>query len=168
MAFFCSEILHASNKPVQTVDTIIRSGKITDVNSAFAIIKMNNPAYVGSQEILSSFFNELYPSRKTKVLQNKQTNEVIGFLSYCVHDCKVAEIVAMHIVPQSQSLGYGKKFLQKRLDNFSQKEGVDSVILAVEKNNIRAKRFYEKCGFVTIPSQHPHFYDMKISLSEKL
>ncbi len=57
------------------------------------------------------------------------------------------EIISLYLLPAYMGKGYGKLLLQSAILG-SQELGYDTVFLWVLKENLRARQFYERSGFV--------------------
>ena len=80
-----------------------------------------------------------------------ENNRIIGTASFCksrweqYKDC--GEIVSIYFLPEYIGKGYGQYLLNACVDEL-RKLGFHSIILWVLEENERARRFYEKNGFV--------------------
>ena len=77
----------------------------------------------------------------------KDNGRVIGFVGY--GDCgnetpNTGEIFALYVLPEYYGTGVGKQLMDAGLE---QLKGYPQICLWVLKENKRAIRFYEKCGF---------------------
>ncbi|KAA3384440.1 GNAT family N-acetyltransferase [Akkermansia muciniphila] len=57
------------------------------------------------------------------------------------------EIISLYLLPESMGKGYGKKLLSAAIDALSSLGNRDLFLWVLEENQ-RARRFYEKAGFV--------------------
>ncbi len=77
----------------------------------------------------------------------KDGNQVVGFLGYGgYHDDELpnaGEIFALYVLEEYYGTGVGKALMDKGLSVLAQSQ----IALWVLKDNKRAIRFYEKCGF---------------------
>ena len=77
--------------------------------------------------------------------------KLIGTASVCPsrwenhRDC--GEIVSIYFLPEHMGKGYGRALLERCIGEL-EKQGFDRIILWVLEENSRARRFYEKNGFV--------------------
>lgn len=62
------------------------------------------------------------------------------------------EIVAIYLLPEIWGNGQGSALLQYSLAKLKEK-GIRHICLWVLKDNVRARKFYEKCGFQTSGSE---------------
>lgn len=76
---------------------------------------------------------------------------VIGTASFCKSRWEqfsdYGEIVSIYFLPDFMGKGYGKHLLQKCVTELSS-FGYDKLLLWVLQDNMRARKFYEKNGFV--------------------
>lgn len=80
-----------------------------------------------------------------------EQGEMIGTSSYCASRsadfAEYGEIVSIYLRPQYMGKGYGKKLMDAVIAQLV-KLGYSAVFLWVLEENQRARRFYEKAGFV--------------------
>nr|WP_325294140.1 GNAT family N-acetyltransferase [uncultured Oscillibacter sp.] len=57
------------------------------------------------------------------------------------------EVVSLYLLPESMGRGYGKVLLEAAVNHLAG-QGFRDVLLWVLEENLRARRFYEKAGFV--------------------
>lgn len=115
---------------------------------------------VVSKEIIDKY-NARWPMIWNKMLAKNINSHyvitlddvIIGFLTISVardDDLKESfyEIVGLYLIPENIGAGYGKRtmdWIKKEIKN----RGYDKISLWVLEENNRARRFYEKAGFVT-------------------
>ncbi|MDI6690756.1 MAG: GNAT family N-acetyltransferase [Candidatus Bathyarchaeota archaeon] len=80
------------------------------------------------------------------VLEN---NDIMGFAQTMQHDANTVELDRIIIFPPCERKGIGTKLLQHTLLDQKQK-GVENIIVNAGKEEIHARRFYEKNGFKQI------------------
>ena len=75
---------------------------------------------------------------------------IIGTLGFCKSRWEAydgyGEIVSIYLLPQYMGKGYGSALLECALDGLG-RLGFRQVLLWVLEDNMRARAFYEKCGF---------------------
>ena len=74
-----------------------------------------------------------------------------------------AEIVALHSIPESWGCGVGKAIMDKAINDIFD-NGLKTVYLWVFEQNKRARRFYEKYGFVADGASHISIYDKAVEV----
>ena len=74
-----------------------------------------------------------------------------------------AEIVALHSVPESWGHGVGRAIMDKAINDVYN-DGFKIVYLWVFEENKRARRFYEKYGFVADGKSHISIYENAIEV----
>ncbi|MGN0690320.1 MAG: GNAT family N-acetyltransferase [Oscillospiraceae bacterium] len=80
-----------------------------------------------------------------------ENNRIIGTASFCksrweqCSDC--GEIVSIYFLPEYMGKGYGQHLLGVCIEEL-RKSGYEKIILWVLEENQRARKFYEKNGFV--------------------
>lgn len=88
-----------------------------------------------------NMFRNIFEEGSMKILVgNKQ-----GILVWMKNSDEVAEIAAIHSLPESWGTGLGHELLIEGLKQMKE-VGVKSVYLWAFKENVRARRFYEKHG----------------------
>lgn len=74
---------------------------------------------------------------------------LIGTSSYCRSRWNEfegwGEIISIYLLPQYMGKGYGRHLLNAVVDGLK-KQGYGDIFLWVLEENMRARRFYEKCG----------------------
>jgi len=78
-----------------------------------------------------------------------ENNEILGFAQTIQRDANTAELDRIMIFPQHARKGIGTQLLQQVLKDQKQK-GNSTIIVNTEKEENRARRFYEKNGFKQI------------------
>ena len=80
-----------------------------------------------------------------------EDGKYVGTSSFCesrFSDYKnYGEIISIYLLPQYIGKGYGKKLFSRVMDELY-KQGYDKIFLWVFKDNIIAKKFYKKYGFL--------------------
>lgn len=80
-----------------------------------------------------------------------ENNNIIGTSSYCKSRFSdfdsFGEIVSIYLLPQHMGKGYGKQLLAASVNELV-KLGYRNIFLWVLEENYRARKFYEKAGFV--------------------
>ena len=85
-------------------------------------------------------------------------NKACGELFWRPIDTRTAEIVALHTLKKVWGKGVGRALMDKALNDMVE-DGFLGAKLWVFKDNIRARRFYEKCGFVLTGHERASLYD---------
>lgn len=107
------------------------------------------------QDYLDSIPNGRWASSITRkgmhsfvLLENGQ---IIGTASICKSRWKqyngYGEIVSIYFLPEFIGKGFGSHLLKKCIEELN-KHGFNKILLWVLEDNIRARQFYEKSGFV--------------------
>lgn len=87
-----------------------------------------------------------------------------GELFWCAGEEKdSAEILALHSIKESWGTGLGKALIKKTLDDIKI-SGKNTVYLWAFKENKRARRFYEKCGFICNGEERASDFDGAIEV----
>lgn len=82
-----------------------------------------------------------------------------------MHD--YAELICIHSLQDKWRKGFGTQMMNRIMDDMKA-AGYDKVMLWVFTNNIRARKFYESCGFVTYGKVKPCFETEEICYERKL
>ena len=83
------------------------------------------------------------------ILVAKDADRVIGFVGYGCReneDPKTGEIFALYVLSDFYGKGVAQKLMKEALEKL---KSYPHICLRVLKENKRAIRFYQKCGFVT-------------------
>jgi len=75
-----------------------------------------------------------------------ENNDIIGFAQTIQQDANTAELDRIIIFPPHERRGIGTQLLQHALSDMEQRE-INNVIVNTGKEEIHARRFYEKNGF---------------------
>ena len=90
-------------------------------------------------------------SGKVQTIVMVEDGQFIGTSSYCGSRSPefdgFGEIVSIYLLPEFMGRGYGKKLLDAVIQELI-KLGYDDIFLWVLEDNIRARKFYEKSGFL--------------------
>ena len=78
-----------------------------------------------------------------------------------------AELVCIHSLQNKWRKGCGTQMMNRIMDDMKA-AGYDKVMLWVFTNNVRARKFYESCGFVTYGKVKPCFETEEICYERKL
>lgn len=78
-----------------------------------------------------------------------------------------AELICIHSLQDNWRKGCGTQMMNKIMDDMKA-AGYDKVMLWVFTNNVRARKFYESCGFVTYGKVKPCFETEEICYERKL
>ncbi len=71
-------------------------------------------------------------------------DEVFGFADFLPVPDGTAELAAIYVLPEAQGQGLGSRLLDAGLNRFPANT---RVVLSVERDNQKARRFYEARGF---------------------
>jgi ribosomal protein S18 acetylase RimI-like enzyme len=71
-------------------------------------------------------------------------DSVVGFADFRSRSTTEAELAAIYVLPEMQGRGIGSRLLKAGIGRFPLSK---SLVLQVEKDNMRARRFYEAHGF---------------------
>lgn len=74
-----------------------------------------------------------------------------------------AEIIALHSLEETWGTGVGKMLMTRAMEDI-QNKGKEQVYLWVFKENHRARKFYEKCGFMADGSEQESGFDGAVEL----
>ena len=85
-------------------------------------------------------------------------NRAGGMMYWRPIDKLTAEIVALHTLKRVWGKGVGRALIDKALADMIE-DGFLGVKLWVFKDNIRARKFYEKCGFTLTGHVRASWYD---------
>ena len=100
---------------------------------------------------------------KDDILVAEEDGRVIGFLGYGNRGEEApstGEIFALYVLKEYYGTGLGQKLMEEGLKRL---EAYPEICLWVLKENRRAIRFYEKCGFVPDGAE---LYNANVSASE--
>lgn len=92
---------------------------------------------------------------RDNLLVAKDGENVVGFAGYGEsgdHLPDTGEVFALYILKAYYGTGLGRRLMDAALEKLA---GVDRVALWVLKDNKRAIRFYEKCGFAADGTEKP-------------
>ena len=78
-----------------------------------------------------------------------------------------AELICIHSLQDNWRKGCGTQMMNRIMDDMKA-AGYDKVMLWVFTNNVRARKFYESCGFVTYGKVKPCFETEEICYERKL
>ena len=78
-----------------------------------------------------------------------------------------AELICIHSLQDNWRKGCGTQMMNRIMDDIKA-AGYDKVMLWVFTNNVRARKFYESCGFVTYGKVKPCFETEEICYERKL
>ena len=78
-----------------------------------------------------------------------------------------AELICIHSLQDNWRKGCGTQMMNRIRDDMKA-AGYDKVMLWVFTNNVRARKFYESCGFVTYGKVKPCFETEEICYERKL
>lgn len=85
-------------------------------------------------------------------------NKACGELFWKPIDRRSAEIVALHTLKRVWGSGVGRALMDKALRDMVE-DGFFGAKLWVFKDNVRARKFYEKCGFTLTGHERVSVYD---------
>lgn len=84
----------------------------------------------------------------------EMNEKICGFVQIYDHDDTI-ELVEIHLIPEMQGNGIGSDIIKKLLERAKNEN--KSVRLGCFKENIRAKKLYQKLGFVQTGETGTHF-----------
>ena len=90
-------------------------------------------------------------------------NKACGELFWKPLDERNAEIVALHTLKRVWGTGVGRVLMDKALSDMIE-NGFFTASLWVFKENIRARKFYEKCGFILTGQERISGYDRAVEV----
>lgn len=119
----------------------IREANKNDIETLLKLEESFGSEAYSRDMILDSFDNGYYYNYVIEV-----DNLIIGYISYTIifDECNLLKIV---IDDNYRMSGYGKKLFESMVLKCKEKE-VDKIFLEVRTDNITAKKFYQKIGFV--------------------
>ncbi|MBN2878150.1 MAG: GNAT family N-acetyltransferase [Clostridia bacterium] len=129
----------------EDVDIIYKIKK----NSIFEYVE---PIWGWDEEYqLNDFYSSFIPDRFRKIISDRR---IIGFIE--LHENKHSiNISEIHIITQYQSRGIGTSIISNIIhEAYTNKK---KVTLGCFKNNLKAKKLYEKLGFQTTEETETHY-----------
>lgn len=88
-----------------------------------------------------------------------EDGKLIGTSSFCksrwADFCEFGEIISIYFLPQYMGRGYGRELLFAVVKEL-QKLGFEDIFLWVLEENGRARKFYERCGFIATENDMEH------------
>ena len=90
-------------------------------------------------------------------------NKACGELFWKPIDGRDAEIVALHTLKRVWGSGVGRALMDRAIKDMTE-NGFFAAKLWVFKDNIRARKFYEKCGFTPTGQERMSGYDRAIEV----
>lgn len=115
------------------------------------------------KEFASSFFTDLDRAYKSdEIYVAKLGEEIVGFLIYgmCSFDNEVFSVDQLYVAAEHQSTGIGKALLAKLECSFQNK--VDTLMLST-----KIPEYYQKLGWVIIPTHRKEWHLMSKSIAER-
>jgi ribosomal protein S18 acetylase RimI-like enzyme len=93
-------------------------------------------------------WNEWIPNPDVAAFVAESDGKVIGFVSVgrCWTEPEIGELYAIYVVPEAQGSGAGPALMEAAVESLG--ERWDEAILWVATENPRARRFYEREGWV--------------------
>ena len=85
-------------------------------------------------------------------------NRAAGMMFWKAIDKRTAEIAALHTLKKVWGKGVGRALMDKALSDMVE-DGFFGAKVWVFKENIRARKFFEKCGFVLTGHERSSWYD---------
>jgi GNAT superfamily N-acetyltransferase len=119
-----------------------------------SIIGLNEKYYKGFVDIHDKFHPDVYwtGERLLKALDQfdifiiLENDEVIGSVVTSKHTRKSEEIYLIEVAENRQNLGYGTALMNKAIKH-AFNNGIDELMVMVDKDNMSAMHLYEKLGF---------------------
>lgn len=103
-------------------------------------------------------FDSIYDTQRFKIAIASVDGRDIGAggfgLSRDYDEPDIGEITSIYFLPQAWSKGYSKELMDFMIANLNN-IGCKKIHLWVLKDNSRAQRFYEKCGFIKTGKEKP-------------
>jgi len=143
---------------------LIREAKITDAYNISTVHVLSwQSAY--RDIIPDDYLNNLNIDKRTEIFKKnfveykdkvwylvaENDGKIIGNLCLCESrdDDKpqAGEVMAIYLLEEFWDKGYGRKMMSHAVDMLKNK-GYNEIIIWVLEENNRARRFYEKCGFL--------------------
>lgn len=78
-----------------------------------------------------------------------------------------AELICIHSLQDNWGKGYGTHMMRRMMDDM-RAAGYEKVMLWVFTNNLRARKFYESCGFITRGKVKPYLETEEICYEREL
>ena len=93
-------------------------------------------------------WEEWIPDPRTSVFVAERDDEVVGFVSVgpCFTTPGIGELYAIYVLPSDHGAGTGQALMDAAVETLAQRW--DDAILWVATENPRARRFYERNGWV--------------------
>lgn len=148
----------------------IRSGKPGDASAAAQIRAAASLAgfsdYISRETLLRLTDPAEYEKRYLYALKDGSLRFLVGYsenkcsamLSWCQLSDTCGEIVSLHVSPETWGTGFAAAMMDTALDEMKASD-LNEVILWTFEKNIRARRFYEKMGFLTEGVKRSSAYD---------
>ena len=149
LAYIQTESWKAAFKDILSEETL---QKCSDSNMAKAMYKQLLDENIGHGYILEI---DSHP-HCIAWWDKSRDNDMLGY----------AELICIHSLQDKWGRGYGKQMISKVMDDMKS-AGYDKVMLWVFTNNVRARKFYESCGFVTYGKVRPCFGTEEICYERK-
>lgn len=132
------------------VEEIVRLYKqcwvFTYANRIYNVSKKDIIEHLSNENEVKEFWLNILGSTNRKCWIAKDKKKIIGFcIAKKEKDNNELEYIYIYILPEFQSKGIGKRFMNFALDWLG---GEKSIILFGARNNINAINFYKKFGFV--------------------
>ena len=160
----------------------------TEINDALKWVRLKNTVWKSAYKDIfpPEVFEEQKSMESTKVERFKQNlngpNGTIGYvaidngklvaladatiISYYNYykDLGYADLGALYILPEYQHMGLGKMLFDKVVDDF-RSHGCEKMVIGVLKDNLQARRAYEKWGGV-LDNHEEKFVKLGVGYSE--
>ena len=138
-----AEIRHAEATDLSSVETVAR----TTWPIAYANIIPNDVQH----RLLDNWYSRESLSRAlvapgSAFFVAEWRGSVIGFAQFMRRSEKSVELTRIYVLPDRQRSGIGSQLLHAGLAAFAE-EGFKRMTVAVERDNIRGRRFYERMAF---------------------
>lgn len=121
----------------------VRTLKDKDILSILALEKKRIGDSLGQEELSKALKKEGYLC----LVLVEEKDEAKGYILCSVNGSE-AEIYSIAIPTEFEGKGYGRLLLES-LENRLKEQGITKVLLEVDEKNTKAKRLYEKNGFIT-------------------
>jgi ribosomal protein S18 acetylase RimI-like enzyme len=137
---------------------VIRRAEVVDLSKVETVARATWPvAYAGiipdevQRRLLDSWYSRESLSRAlaapgSSFFVAESSGDVIGFAQFVRRSGESVELTRIYVLPDRQRCGIGMRLLDAGLTEFAE-EGLKHLIVEVERDNGKGRRFYERAGF---------------------
>jgi ribosomal protein S18 acetylase RimI-like enzyme len=137
---------------------VIRRADVADLSKVEAVARATwRVAYAGiipdevQRRLLESWYSRDSLSRAlaapaSSFFVAESSGDVIGFAQFVRRSAESVELTRIYVLPDQQRSGIGMRLLDAGLAVFTT-EGLKRLTVEVERDNAKARRFYERAGF---------------------